>query len=81
MCPQLELAAYGNVYIQSLYELEFKKGFVKTAVSRSVRLRVSAQRASTVTQATSTVLRKENIMCPQREPSGTHDFPGIGWML
>ena len=35
-CPQLELAAYGNVYIQSLYELEFKQAFVKAAISRAV---------------------------------------------
>ena len=39
-CPQLELAAKRNVSnLQSLYELEFKQGFVKAAVSRAVHLR------------------------------------------
>ena len=37
-CLQLELAAYGNVYIHSLYELEFKQSFVKVAVSWAVHL-------------------------------------------
>ena len=36
-CLQLELAAYGNVQIQSLYELEFKQGFVKAAINRAQR--------------------------------------------
>ena len=38
-CPYLELAAYGNVKIQSLYESWEKRGFVKVAVTRAVLLR------------------------------------------
>ena len=30
---------YGDVQIQSLYELEFKQGFINAAVSRAGRLR------------------------------------------
>ena len=48
----LELAAYGNVKIKSLYSnirVDKKRGFVKVAVSRAVvRLRVSSWKASTV---------------------------------
>ena len=48
----LELAAYGNVKIKSLYSnirVDKKRGFVKVAVSRAVvRLRVSTRKASTV---------------------------------
>ena len=48
----LELAAYGNVKIKSLYSnirVDKKRGFVKMAVSRAVvRLRVSSWKASTV---------------------------------
>ena len=51
-CFILELAAYGNVKIKSLYSnmrAEKKRGFVKVAVSRAVvRLRVSSWKASTV---------------------------------
>ena len=47
----LELAAYGNVKIKSLYSnirVDKKRGFVKMAVSRAVvRLRVSSWKAST----------------------------------
>ena len=38
-CPYLELAAYGNVKIQSLYESWEKRGFVKVALTRAVLLR------------------------------------------
>ena len=38
-CPTLETAAYGNVKIQSLCGNLVKRGFVKVAVSRAVRLR------------------------------------------
>ena len=48
----LELAAYGNVKIKSLYSnirVDKKRGFVKVVVSRAVvRLRVSFWKASTV---------------------------------
>ena len=45
----LELAANGNVKIQSLYQSREKTGFVKVAVRRAVaRLLVPSKKASTV---------------------------------
>ena len=39
MCPQLELAGRLRGCVNTKFELEFKRVFVKAAVSRAVRLR------------------------------------------